>query len=150
MSSGPPRLGPVVPAGPDPWPGIHPGLAAGGLRASRGVPLAGCFRLSAAGCPGAVAVGDPEHAEAGQVDCGSEQGPAAAVAAAHQVGELAFDLGPGGPVAGFPVRVALTGPGQLLLTGAGVDAPPLLGLGAAGSWRRRRRRRPAARRTPGR
>jgi hypothetical protein len=66
----------------------------------------------------------PEGGQASQVDRGGQQlevqghpdqpsdaGAAAAVAAAQQVGELALDLGPGGPVVGQPGGVALAGPG---------------------------------------
>ena len=50
-------------------------------------------------------------------------GAAAAVAAPHQVGDLAFHLGSGGGVVGTPGGVGLggAGPGQLLLVGADRD-----------------------------
>src|SRR5947207_15459055 len=90
---------------------------------------------------------DSGHAEAGQVDCRGEEGEvgcdfraaahpgaAPAVAVSHQVGELAFDLGPGGPVVGLPVRVGAAGtcPAQLLLVLVDSDRPPGLGGGAPG------------------
>jgi hypothetical protein len=62
-----------------------------------------------------LVAGDAEGGEAGEVDCGGQEGEvggdasasahagaAAAVAAAHEVGDLAFDLGAGGPVVGTP------------------------------------------------
>jgi hypothetical protein len=65
-------------------------------------------------------VGDPEGGQAGEVDRGGEEveigadtqespraGTAAAVAAAHQMGDLAFDLGAGGPVVGLPGGIGL-------------------------------------------
>jgi hypothetical protein len=109
--------------------------------------LAGHSRLPAADCPGAVAVGDSEHAEAGQVDRSGKQaevsgdldqsadaGAAAAVAAAHQVADLAFDLGPGGPVVRLPGRVSLglPGGGQAGLVRADGDRAAVLGGGALG------------------
>ena len=64
----------------------------------------------------------PEGGEAGQVDRPGQQLPvlghahqpadasaAAALAAAQQVGELALDLGSGGPVVSTPAGIALTG-----------------------------------------
>ena len=74
-----------------------------------------------------------EHGQAGEVVCGGEEvevgvdlgraahpGSSSAVAASHQVAELAFDLGAGGPVVGDPVRVLLAGAGvgQALLVAA--------------------------------
>jgi len=69
-------------------------------------------------------MGQPEHGEAGQVDPGGEQsevggalepsadpGPSSAVPAAHQVADLAFDLGSGGGVVGLPAGVGLAGAG---------------------------------------
>jgi len=85
-------------------------------------------------------VGEPEHAEAGQVGCGGEQGEvgvdlwppadagaAAAVSAAHQVGDFALDLGTGGGVGGFPVGVGLAGAGaaELFLVGPTAIVRPL-------------------------
>src|ERR1019366_1889218 len=92
----------------------------------------------------------PEHAEAGQVDRGGEEGEvggdldqptdagaAAAVAAAHQVADLAFDLGPGGPVAGLPRRVLLAGAGggEAGLVRADGDRAAFSGGGALGCQR---------------
>jgi len=70
-------------------------------------------------------VGDGEHAQAGEVDGGGEQGEvggdlgaaadpgtATAVAAAHQVPDFAFHLGPGAPVVGNPARITLPGAGR--------------------------------------
>ena len=74
--------------------------------------------------PAGLAGGESEHAEAGQVDRGGEQGEVGgdlgqpaypgsspAVLAAHQVADLAFDLRAGRGVVSLPGRVALAGPG---------------------------------------
>ena len=66
----------------------------------------------------------PEHGQAGEVDRGGEErevgvdlvgaadaGAASAVSAAHQVADLAFDLGAGGAVVGVPGGVGLAGAG---------------------------------------
>src|SRR5271169_2524303 len=119
--------------------------------ASRRGPLADRSRLSAAaGRPGAVPVVNTEHAEAGQVDRGGEQGEvggnldqsadagaAAAVAAAHEVADLALDLGPGGPVVSLPGRVCLAdaGGGQAGLVRADGDRAAFFGGGAPGRQR---------------
>ena len=73
------------------------------------------------GCSGA---NEAEHRESGEVhrrgekgevgaDLGpaADAGPSAAVATAHEVADLAFDLRPGGPVVGPPGRIALGRPG---------------------------------------
>ena len=123
-------------AGPcDEWPLRLPGKGFGGLA-----------RLSSSGNP--VVAGDANQAEHGQpceVDRGGEEaevgvdavgaadpGSSSAVFAAHQVPELAFDLGSGGPVVGDPGRVGLPGPGvgQCLLVRADADRAPGLGGGA--------------------
>src|SRR5262249_45045230 len=70
-------------------------------------------------------VGDAEGGEAGKVGRGGEEvevsgdtglaahaGAAAAVAAAHQVGDLAFDFRSGGAVVGSPGRIGLPGTGS--------------------------------------
>jgi len=95
-------------------------------------------------------MGQPEHGEAGQVDPGGEQsevggalepsadpGPSSAVPAAHQVADLAFDLGSGGGVVGLPAGVGLAGAGasQRFLVGADADAAP------SEEWRRKWRSR---------
>ena len=72
--------------------------------------------------PGPAAAGEPEDRQPREVDCGGEERevgtdlepapdpcPSPAVAAADQVGELAFDLGPGRPVVGEPGGVATRG-----------------------------------------
>jgi hypothetical protein len=46
---------------------------------------------------------------------------APAVPAAHQVRDLALDLGSGGPVVGDPVRIALSGPSSSELPFIGAD-----------------------------
>src|SRR5215216_910651 len=91
-----------------------------------------------------------EHGEAGEVVCGGEEveigvdlasaadsRSSCAVLASHQVAELAFDFGAGGPVVGGPVRVVLLGAGlgetQFVATDA--DAAPSGGVGAVGSQR---------------
>src|SRR5512132_1374735 len=75
--------------------------------------------------PAGAGVAHAEGGQAGQVDRGGQQpevlgnpdqatdaGAPAAVAAAEQVRQLAFDLGSGGPVVGQPGGVALAGPGS--------------------------------------
>ena len=89
--------------------------------------------------------GESEHGEAGEVDGGGEQsevgcdlgfaahaGAAAAVAAAHQVGDLALDLRAGGLVVGLPGRIglALASAGELLLVGTDLDRAAVFGGGA--------------------
>lgn len=86
-----------------------------------------------------------EHGQAGKVDRAGKQaevggdlaattdpGAAAAVAAADQMGELAFDLGPGRAVVGGPGRVGVagTGGGQLRLVVADPDRAASGGAGA--------------------
>jgi hypothetical protein len=74
--------------------------------------------------PAAAGGAQPEGGQAGQVDRGGQQlevlshthqptdsSAAAAVAAAQQVGEFAFDLGSGGAVVGQPGGAALAGAG---------------------------------------
>src|SRR5450631_113158 len=83
--------------------------------------------------------GHGEYGQACEVDSGGEQGEvggdlglssdagaAPAVAAAHQVPDLAFHFGSGGPVVRDPVRVALTCPGrgELLFVEPDADAAP--------------------------
>src|ERR1019366_796139 len=73
--------------------------------------------------PAAIAPDEPEDSEAGEVDRSGEEGKVgadpgsasdtgspAAVAAAHEMADLAFDLRAGGPVVGPPGRVALGRP----------------------------------------
>ena len=89
----------------------------------------------------------PEHGQAGEVGGGGEQaevcvdfGPAAdscvaaAMAAAHEVAEFAFDFGSGGLVVGLPVWVglALPGAGQDVFVGVDVDGASVGGGGALG------------------
>ena len=75
-------------------------------------------------CPSGRGGAQSEDGEAGQVGGGGEEvevgvdfgsaadtGSASAVAATHQVAELAFDLGSGGPVVGLPVGVGVDGRG---------------------------------------
>jgi hypothetical protein len=144
----------------DPLPGARsarpggPGTALGWPRAGsagRGPFIPGVSRLSAGvRRPGAVAAGEAEHGEAGEVDRGGEQGEAggdldqaadagaaAAVTAAHQVGDLAFHLGPGSPVISFPggVCLGLAGGGQPGLVRADADRAALPGSGALGGQR---------------
>ena len=91
-----------------------------------------------------------EHGEAGQVDGGGEEvevgvdfgsaadtGSASAVAATHQVAELAFDLGSGGPVVGLPVGIALAGAGlgERSFVPIDADRAPSGGVGALGAQR---------------
>ena len=70
-------------------------------------------------CPGPAGSGDAEPGEACEVDRGGEEGEVGAdlepapdtglppaVSPSHQVGELALDLGPGGPVVGQPLGIA--------------------------------------------
>ena len=86
-------------------------------------------------------MGEPEHGEAREVDCGGEQGEvgvdvggspdsraAPAVAAAHEVRDFALDLGSRGGIVGLPVRVGLAGAGAggLLLVGGRAGAPKYL------------------------
>src|SRR5918994_601566 len=88
--------------------------------------------------PAGAGVAQAEGGEAGQVDRGGQQlevlgdpdqaahpGAPAAVTAAQQVGELALDLGPGGPVVGQPGGVAFAGAGggEGGLVGGGGDDP---------------------------
>src|SRR5665811_1698172 len=56
----------------------------------------------------------------------ADSGPHAAVPAAHQVPEFAFDLWSGGPVLGLPGRILLggAGPGQLGLVATNTDGAP--------------------------
>lgn len=98
------------------------------------------------GCPTPRGcTGEAERAEAGQVDCRGQEseiggdlvgapnsGPSPAVMARHQVPDLAFHLGPRGPVVGDPVRVTWSpaGIGQLLLVGPDVDGTSGGGAGA--------------------
>ena len=99
-------------------------------------------RWSRRSCGGAV---QAEHGQPGEVDrCGeqpkvgvdaggaADSGAAPAVAAAHQVGELAFDLGAGGAVVAHPGRVGLAGAGvgQGLLVRANRYRAPTGGGGA--------------------
>jgi hypothetical protein len=69
---------------------------------------------------------------------------AVAVAAAHEVGEFAFDFGSGGLVVGLPVGVglALPGAGQDVFVGVDVDGAPGGGGGALGTQRAVGARRP--------
>jgi hypothetical protein len=62
----------------------------------------------------------------------ADAGTAPAVASAGQVADLAFDLGSGGAIVGFPVRVVLpgSGAGELVFVGADVDGASALGVGA--------------------
>src|SRR5919199_3448859 len=84
--------------------------------------------------PAAAGGAQPKGGGAGQVDGGGQQlevladadqpphaGAAAAVVASEQVGQLALDLGAGGPVVGQPGGGALAGAGrgQVGLLGGG-------------------------------
>jgi hypothetical protein len=62
----------------------------------------------------------------------ADAGAPAAVLAAHQVADLALDLGAGGGVVGLSGGVGLAGAGtsELLLVGSGVDRAPALSRGA--------------------
>lgn len=90
-----------------------------------------------------VGVGEAEGGESGEVDGGGEEGevggdavPAAyagasaAVAAAHEVGDFAFDFGSGGPVVGLPGGILLAGGGEVGFVVADGDAAAGLGVGA--------------------
>src|SRR6266704_2721065 len=59
-------------------------------------------------------------------------GSASAVAVSHQVGELSFDLGAGGPVVGDPLRMLLLGAGarEAVFVAADADGAPGVGFGA--------------------
>src|SRR5574341_2498368 len=126
---GPRAIWPVV------WPVVWAGIAVGAAGRS-------CRRPAPSRGPA-----QPEHAEPGKVDRGSQQaevrghlgpaphpGAAAAVAAAHQMAEFAFDLGAGGRVVGAPGRIGLAGAGggQQGLVRTDGDGPAALGAGAAG------------------
>ena len=78
-------------------------------------------------------VGGGEEVEVG-VDFGlaSDSGSPAAVAASHQVGDLAFDFGSGGPVVGSPVGIVLllSSSGETLLVTPDTDPATSLGGGA--------------------
>ena len=112
--------------------------------------------MSHGGSPGrhqprsALCCGDAENAEAGQVDCGGQEGEvggdlggaadpgsSAAVSAAHQVSDLAFHLGSGGAVVGEPLRCGLPLPGlsEAALVPPDPDAAPTGGFGALGPQR---------------
>ena len=100
-----------------------------------------CGRLSGGGGRRlAGGTGESERGEACEVDGGGEQaevgvdlglaahaGAAAAVFAAHQVADLAFDLGPGGAVVSGPGRVGLSLACALepRLVGGHVDRAPV-------------------------
>ena len=88
--------------------------------------------------PAAGVVGQMEGGESGEVGGGGQEGEvcadafaavhagaAAAVAAAHEVGEFAFDFGAGGPVVGLPDGVALAdaGFGEVGFPAADGDLP---------------------------
>jgi hypothetical protein len=94
-----------------------------------------------------------EAGESGDVHGGGEQvevgadsgsaahpGPARAVAAPHQVRDLPFDLGSGGPVVGLPRRVGLPGSGPAAstlepkLVASGQVAPASVGAWEAELW----------------
>src|SRR5207237_8164181 len=81
-------------------------------------------RAHAEGGEAGDVVGGSEESEVG-VDLGfaSHPGAAAAVFAAHQVGEFAFDLGAVGPVVGSPGRIglALSGPGEDVFVAVHLD-----------------------------
>ena len=109
------------------------------------MPGAGRRRQAGWTCQPVAGGAQPEGGEAGQVDRGGQQlevlghphqpphaGAPAAVAAAQQVGELALDLGPGGPVVGQPGGIALagTGGGQVGLVGMDGDDPAADAAGA--------------------
>ena len=82
----------------------------------------------------------------------ADSGAAPAVAAAHQVTDLAFHLGPGGPVVGDPGGIGLGGAGTGQLSLVGADRDGAAGGRAwctarpAGSRRRPRRTRRCRRR----
>ena len=97
--------------------------------------------------PGSPHRAQPKHGQARQVGSGRKEsevgvdlgraphpGPAPTVLAPHQVGELALDLRPGGPVAASPLGVGLASPGsgQLRLVVADPDAAPPHRGGALG------------------
>src|SRR5215211_1437010 len=99
-------------------------------------------------CPSSHGRAQAEHGEAGEVLCRGEEaevgvhfasashaGPSSPVFASHQVAELAFDLGAGGPVIGDPVGVLLVtaSVGQPLLVAANPDRAAAPGVGAVGS-----------------
>src|SRR5665811_2614231 len=64
-------------------------------------------------------------------------GTAAAVAAAHQMSDLAFDFGSGGPVVGSPFGVVLetTGIGETVLVTP--DTDPASAFGGGALWTQR-------------
>jgi len=95
-------------------------------------------------------VGGAEGGQAGEVDRGSEEievgadalpsahtSSAGAVAAAHQVSDLAFNLGAGGAVVGFPCRIGLlvAGGGQAGFVVSDGDAAAGFRGGAPGGQR---------------
>src|SRR4030095_4310266 len=97
------------------------------------------------GPPAAAGGAQPEGGQAGQVDRGGQQsevlgdpdpathaGAAAAVGSSGEEGQLALDLGSGGPVVGQPGGVALagTGDGQVGLLGVDGDHPTTRAGGA--------------------
>src|SRR5512132_4707555 len=94
--------------------------------------------------------GQAQHAQPGQVDRGGQQVevggdlgkaadpyPAAAVAAADQMGQFPLDLGSGRAVVGGTIRVGLAGAGsrQLVLVGGDGDGAASLRAGAPASKR---------------
>src|SRR5215211_7172334 len=119
---------------------LRVGVAAAGQVPGSWSPRSGGLDLPA-GAGGA----QPEAGEPGQVDRSGQQpevlsdthqppyaGAPATVAAAQQVGQLALDLGPGGPIVGLPHRVTLAGPGggQLGLVGMDGQDPATDAAGA--------------------
>ena len=110
----------------------------GGSACSCGCPCALGATSKAEGCQAGQVVGGGE-----QVEVGGDFGPSShscsspAVASSHQVSELAFDLGSGGPVVGDPLGVLRLGAGfgQDRLMAADVDSAAGVCGGAVGSQR---------------
>ena len=124
-------------------------------------------------CPAVVGgVGEAEAGESGEVGGGGEEGEvggdaepatragaAAAVAAAHQVGEFAFDFGSDGPVVGFPrgsrwraraaVSLAVPLGGRNGAERAGLPLPGSASCRRAGPTRKRKQPEAPARRACG-
>jgi len=123
-------------------------LTASGVPGASGVRFS--VRSAGAECPAGWFAVESEHGEPGEVRGGGEQlevggdlgasayaGAAAAVLSAHEVADLAFDLGTGLRVVGAPGRVGLpvAGGGELTLVLSEVDRAPRPAAGAPGRQR---------------